>query len=94
MDNLPNWKFIRQNRKVYIMVGINDCTLLDLHSHTVRLVTPFTSGLYVLFKSLLTNLEDVFKCEFPTVKLTICPLYGQDISVYNKSHMVKQLSAA
>ena len=60
----------------------------DQYSHTVRLVTPFTCGLYAHLKSLLVRLEWEFKCAFPAVRLVICPLYGLDINVYNKCYGV------
>ena len=85
IQNLPRWAFLRQTRKVYIMIGINDCTLLDKPSRTVRVVTPFISGLYSRVKNSIRDVETVFKREFPAVRITICPLYGLDIGRFNKS---------
>ena len=82
--NLPNWKFLRQTRKVYIMVGINDCTALDKTSHTVRLTTPFVSVLYYKLKNAYRDLILALNREFPTVRVVICPLYGMSIQRYNK----------
>ena len=39
--NLQHHRFIQRASLVYIMVGINDFTILDRPTHTVRLITPF-----------------------------------------------------
>ena len=83
IHDIPNWKFLRQTRKVYIMVGINDCTSLDKTTHTVRLTTPFVSGLYSQLKQAYGNLLVMSK-EFPTVRVVICPLYGMSVQCYNR----------
>ena len=83
--NLPRWRFLRQTRKVYIMLGINDCTVLERATHTVRLVTPYASGIFVRLKTVLAEIETIFKRDFPTVRITFCPLYGLDVGRYNKS---------
>ena len=83
IQNLPNWKFLRQTRKVYVMVGINDCTALDRTTHTVRLHTPFVSGLYYRLKSAYRDLILALNKEFPTVRVVICPLYGMSVQCYN-----------
>ena len=86
--NLPRWGFLRGTRKVYIMAGINDCTVLDRASHRVRLATPYCTGLLVRLKHEIREVERVLKREFPTVRFTFCPLYGLDIARYNKSQGV------
>ena len=82
--NLPHWGFLPQTRKVYIMVGVTDCTVLDRASHRVRLVTPYDTGLFVRLKHQIHEAERVLKREFPTVRSTFCPLYGLDLVRYNK----------
>ena len=84
IQNIPNWSYLRQTRKLYIMVGINDCTTLDKTTHTVRLPTPFTSGLYSKLKTSFRDLMLVIRKEFPTVRIVICPLYGMSVQDYNK----------
>ena len=85
-SNIHRWGFLRHTRKVYIMLGINDCTVLDHASHTVRLTTPYVSGLFARLKGRIQDIEIALKREFPTVRIVFCPLYGLDIGRYNKAH--------
>ena len=84
-ERLPNWKFVNRADLVYYMVGINDFTELDHTTHTVRLVTPFTSGLIDKLKTELNNLVSTMKSHFPHIYFIVCPLYGVDIGRYTRS---------
>ena len=84
-ERLPKWSFLGEVNTVYFMVGINDFTLLDHETHSVRLVTPFTSGLIDKLKTELQNLVATMKGYFPKVSYIICPIYGLDINRYNKT---------
>ena len=81
---LPQYKFIARADVLYIMVGINDFTTLDRVTHTVRLVTPFVSGLIVRLRSEINQLETTMKKYYPNIPYILCPLYGLNVNVYNK----------
>ena len=83
-ERLPHHNFVERADILYIMVGINDFTILDRVTHTVRLVTPFVSGLIVRLGNELYQLEANMKRYYPTVPYIVCPLYGLDINTYNK----------
>ena len=81
---LPKYKFIANATVVYIMAGINDFTVLDRHTHTVRLETPFESGLIFRLKNEINTLNSTMKKYYPAVPFIICPIYGLDLNVYSK----------
>ena len=81
---LPNYKFIANVGVVYIMVGINDFTALDKSTHTVRLVTPFESGLILRLKNEINLLNSTMKKYYPAIPFILCPIYGLDLNVYSK----------
>ena len=83
-ERLPSYSFIKRVNKLYIMVGINDFTILDRQTHTVRLVTPFASGLIIRLRNEINQLEITMKRYYPNTPYVLCPLYGLDVSVYNK----------
>ena len=70
---------------VYVMAGVNDFTVLDRQSHTVRLVTPFISGLNT---DEINALDASMKKSFPDVPYILCPIYGLDIIAYNEQEGV------
>ena len=83
-DRLPHYKFIARADILYIMIGINDFTVLDRVSHTVRLVTPFVSSLILRLRNEIYQLEASMKKHFPHTPYIMCPLYGIDVNAYNK----------
>ena len=83
-QNLPKYRFLQQASMAYIMVGVNDFTILDRATHTVRLATPFLSGLLVLLKNEISTFDMTMKKSFPGTPYILCPLYGLDVNVYNK----------
>ena len=83
-ERFPQYKFISSSDTLFIMVGINDFTTLDRRTHTVRLVTPFLSGLIMRLGNEITQLETNMKKYYPSIPYVLCPLYGLDVNVYNK----------
>ena len=81
---LPRYKFVSGASILYIMVGINDFTVLDQCTHTVRLVTPFVSGLIIRLRNEINQLEFIMKKHYAGTPYILCPLYGLAINVYNK----------
>ena len=79
-NQLPKWSYIGGADIIYFMVGINDFTVLDHSSHTVRLVTPFVSDLLDRLKTELYNLVQTMKKHFPHIPYIVCPIYGVDIA--------------
>ena len=82
--HLQQYRFIQRANLMYIMVGVNDFTVLDRATHTVRLVTPFLSGLLMRLKNEINSFDIDMKKYFPRVPFIIFPLYGLDINAYNK----------
>ena len=82
--NLPQYRFLHRATLVYIMVGVNDFTVLDHATHTVRLTTPFLSGLLVRLKNEINTLDITMKKFFARVPYILCPIYGLDINAYNR----------
>ena len=83
-ERLPHYKFVGRADILYIMVGINDFTMLDRSTHTLRLATPFVSGLIVRLRGEINQLETTMKKHYPQTTYILCPLYGIDINAYNK----------
>ena len=82
--DLPQYRFLQRANMIYIMVGVNDLTILDRTTRTVRLVTPFLSGLLVRLKNEVTALDVAMKKYLPGIPYILCPLYGLDVNVYNR----------
>ena len=83
-ERLHQYRYIVGAKMLYIMVGINDFTVLDRRSHTVRLVTPFLSGLILHLKNEISSFEITMKRLYPATPYIICPLYGLDVGTYNR----------
>ena len=82
--NLPQYRFLQRASMVYIMVGVNDFTILDRATHTVRLATPFLSGLLVRLKNEINALDMSMRKFFPRLPYILCPLYGLDVNANNR----------
>ena len=69
---------------VYVLAGINDCTILDRENRTVSLSDLDPVGLANTLESRYRNLITSVRAEISGVPMVICSLYGIDLNTYNR----------
>ena len=69
---------------VYVLAGINDCTVLNRESYTVSLVSTDPMDIADMLEMRYRQLITSVRAEVPGVPLVICSLYGIELNTYNR----------
>ena len=69
---------------VYVLAGINDCTILDKENRTVSLLDLDPVNLASSLDSKYRHLISTIRADVPGVPVIICSLYGIDLNAYNR----------
>ena len=70
---------------VYVLAGINDCTVLDRENRIVSLSDPDPVNLASTLDAKYRHLISTVRGEVTGVPVIICSLYGIDLNVYNRT---------